>query len=374
MRLLYFTRHYTGHDARWLRVLGAAGLQLAYLPLGRIDALTFRQAHPSVDLLASPELRPDAGTEALAAALPTVAGEWHRYAPEVVLAGPLTDAGYLAARIDPERTLMMSWAFDVLHEVQLSPQAVARLEFVLRCGAPLFADCAAIADRCDEIAGRPVPRGCTLPWGLTAEDRPAASHGWRARLGDTTAAVVLSVRGFDPVHSPLLLIDAFQRAHVEDPSLRLWVAGDGALHAETVARVAAAGLATRVRFLGHLDQAALAGCYAEADLYLAGSRSDGSSISLLQAMDAGLPCIVSDLPSNREWLGSEGGAYGHDVASFAAQLVTLARLAPAARAQLAVRNRAEVNSRADLAANLPRLLAALREVVQGAATPVSPVA
>lgn len=374
MRLLYLTRHYGGHDARWLRVLGGAGLELGFLSLSRIDEAGFRRAHAAVELLASPELPPGAATEELNDAVPAVAAEWHRFAPEVVLAGPLTDAGYVAARIDAERTVMMSWAFDVLDEPQRDPPAAARLRWVLRCGAPLFADCAAIVGHCEEIAGRVVPRACMLPWGLAPEDRPSARRGWRARLGDEADTVILAVRGFAPVHSPLLLIDAFQRAHVEDHSLRLWLAGDGALRAETVARVAAAGLATRVRFLGHLDQAALAGCYAEADLYLAGSSSDGSSISLLQAMHAGLPCIVSDLPSNREWLGSEGGAYGHDVASFAVQLVALARLAPAARAQIAARNRAEVNSRADLAANLPRLLAALREVVQGAATRVSPVA
>ncbi len=361
MRLLYLTRHYTGHDARWLRVLGANGLKLAFLALNKMDTVGFQRIHSGVELLASPELRPDADTELLIAALPLLKVEWERFSPDVVLAGPLTDAGFLAAHIDPAITLMMSWAFDVMYEARRNPQAASRLDYVFNCGASLFADCDAVVDKCDLIAGHAVPRGCTLPWGLADEDRPVAVQGWRTRLGDDKALVVLAVRGFDPVHRPLMLIDAFIKAHKQMPSMRLWLAGDGELQKEAVAAIAVAGMQASVRLLGRLDQAELAGCYAEADLYLAGSICDGSSISLLQAMHAGLPCIVSDLPSNREWIGNEGGAYGNDADSFSAKLVQIAQISPSSRECIAKRNRLQVSLRADIHTNLPRLMHTLRD-------------
>jgi len=39
-----------------------------------------------------------------------------------------------------------------------------------------------------------------------------------------------------------------------------------------------------------------------ADIYVSASLSDGSSISLLEAMACGLAPIVSDIPGNREWV------------------------------------------------------------------------
>ncbi|MBG0787839.1 MAG: glycosyltransferase, partial [Anaerolineaceae bacterium] len=38
------------------------------------------------------------------------------------------------------------------------------------------------------------------------------------------------------------------------------------------------------------------------DLYVSPSHSDGSSISLLEAMATGRSVLVSDIPSNREWV------------------------------------------------------------------------
>jgi hypothetical protein len=42
--------------------------------------------------------------------------------------------------------------------------------------------------------------------------------------------------------------------------------------------------------------------YRIADLYLSASHSDGTSISLLEAMACGRPALVSDIPGNREWV------------------------------------------------------------------------
>jgi glycosyltransferase involved in cell wall biosynthesis len=38
------------------------------------------------------------------------------------------------------------------------------------------------------------------------------------------------------------------------------------------------------------------------DLYVSASHTDGSSISLIEALASGRPAIVSDIPGNREWI------------------------------------------------------------------------
>ncbi len=62
MRLLYLTRAYTAHDARWLRILAGLGYQLGFLPLRSADEVAFRRSHAAVDLLASPGVGADANT------------------------------------------------------------------------------------------------------------------------------------------------------------------------------------------------------------------------------------------------------------------------------------------------------------------------
>ena len=39
-----------------------------------------------------------------------------------------------------------------------------------------------------------------------------------------------------------------------------------------------------------------------ADLYISPSHVDGSSVSLMEALACGLPCLVSDIPANQEWV------------------------------------------------------------------------
>jgi glycosyltransferase involved in cell wall biosynthesis len=372
MRLLYFTRTYTRHDARWLRVLAEQGLVLGFLPLQQVLAGDFAREHPTVELLASPGLPAGADTARLDGAESQVRAECEAWRPDVILAGPLTDAGYLAARIDAGRTLLMSWAFDVLHEPAVSTGARERLRDTLRRGRHLFVDCRSLADQCEALAGRKYENVCVLPWGLTAGDKPEPRLGRRQQLGDETARVVLHTRGFEPVQQPQVVVEAFRRAYAQDDTLRLWLAGAGGSREQVEALVDAGGLRPAVRFLGQLDQSELAGCFAEADAYLACSLSDGTSLSLLQAMHAGLPCIVSDLPGNREWVESAGGwlVPAGEPAAYARAIRESADLSADARAGIAAHNRLSVCLRADLAANLPLLLRTLRTVA-GSSRPVA---
>jgi L-malate glycosyltransferase len=60
------------------------------------------------------------------------------------------------------------------------------------------------------------------------------------------------------------------------------------------------GMEDRVRFIGFLSMTELHEQYKKSSLYISVPRSDGLSISLLEAMAFGCIPIVSDLPSNRE--------------------------------------------------------------------------
>jgi len=67
------------------------------------------------------------------------------------------------------------------------------------------------------------------------------------------------------------------------------------------------GLEGAVRYLGGIGPAEMAERLRAADVYVSCSRQDGTSVSLLEALASGLPCVVSDLPTNAEWVSGENG-------------------------------------------------------------------
>ncbi len=62
------------------------------------------------------------------------------------------------------------------------------------------------------------------------------------------------------------------------------------------------GVLDRVAFGGHVSQTDLPNWYHRADLYISPSHVDGSSVSLMEALACGIPCLVSDIPANKEWV------------------------------------------------------------------------
>jgi glycosyltransferase involved in cell wall biosynthesis len=143
--------------------------------------------------------------------------------------------------------------------------------------------------------------------------------------------------------------------------------GSGSLESEVKQRLALAGLDERVHFPGQVEYAHLPDYYRAADLYLSASHSDGSSVSLLEAMGCGLPALVSDIPGNREWVdhGTNGWLFP-DGDTRALRLALLERVeAPESLPDAGARARERVESLANWDDNFRRLLGAYSLALDG---------
>lgn len=123
-----------------------------------------------------------------------------------------------------------------------------------------------------------------------------------------------------------VLIRAFAAAQL--PDCELVIAGDGPLRAalEQLAGEVAPG---RVRFAGSVDD--VPALLASAQAFVLASDHEGSPISILEAMRAGLPIIASDLPGIRDQLddGQCGMLVaGDDPSAFTNAMQNLANDAP----------------------------------------------
>jgi glycosyltransferase involved in cell wall biosynthesis len=147
-------------------------------------------------------------------------------------------------------------------------------------------------------------------------------------------------------HATLLEAFALLRARV--PETRLTLVGDGALRAELEETACRLELRDAVIFAGHTnDVAALLPSF---DIFALASRTEGTSLTLLEAAAAGLPIVATAVGGNAEIVvdGESGLLVPAGAPSeFATALETVARRSD--RAAMGARGRVVVMERYDLA-------------------------
>ncbi len=132
---------------------------------------------------------------------------------------------------------------------------------------------------------------------FTPEERAAA----RARHGVGEDHPVFVAAGrLAPQKNHALLLDAFASVRVKLPAARLLLAGGGPLREALETRARSLGLGDSLRFLGFQED--VRGLLAAADVYVLSSRYEGLSLSLLEAMACGLPCVSTAYPGADEAL------------------------------------------------------------------------
>ncbi|MBI6547037.1 MAG: glycosyltransferase family 4 protein [Cyanobacteria bacterium NC_groundwater_1444_Ag_S-0.65um_54_12] len=94
-------------------------------------------------------------------------------------------------------------------------------------------------------------------------------------------------------------LDILLRAMVKaDCRVHAWIIGDGP--AEHYLRALAKQLKIEERVIFWGRQTAIASWFAAADIYVSASQREGLSLAALEAMSAGLPLVLSDIPEFRE--------------------------------------------------------------------------
>jgi glycosyltransferase involved in cell wall biosynthesis len=142
--------------------------------------------------------------------------------------------------------------------------------------------------------------------------------------------------------------------------LRLVMLGNGSQAENLRSIFEKAGVSAQVNFPGQVSHDDLPRYFHEADLYISASQSDGSSISLLEAMACEIPVLVSDIPGNREWVTDSENGWLFEVgnAEALASLILKSLGMPEKLEQMKNKGRRVVEARADWKVNFGKLLEA----------------
>ena len=169
--------------------------------------------------------------------------------------------------------------------------------------------------------------------GIRPTPLPPRSEKLRRELdAEEGAFLILCLARFDPEKGLDYLVRALGRLKGElRRPFRCAIAGDGPLMEDIRRQIAEAGLEREVRLLGYRTD--VPELLAGADCYVCSSeRNEALSFAILEAMNAGLPLVVTDVGGNRDLAETEGVCgrvvpYG-DEAGFAGALRELAENEP----------------------------------------------
>jgi glycosyltransferase involved in cell wall biosynthesis len=351
------------HDRRFLRKIVDSGHEAWFLRLA--DAgLTNPSFDPTEDAHLVPwpsGVGPARGPADMTRLVPAFQEILRRVRPHVVHAGPVPTAGYLVGLSAFHPLLLMSWGSDLL--VDRGEEWLRATSLSLKSSDLLLCDNGVVRAKAQEIISYPTERIVVLPWGvdldrfapgpdtLRLRDRP----GWQGGF------LILSTRSWEPIYGTLPLLEAFADAHHIEPRIRLVLLGSGSLGDDVHAFIKERNLSRVVHAAGVISHDRMTDFFRASDLYSSASRSDGTSVSLLEALATGLPVVVSDIPGNREWVvpGTNGWlAPPTDARAFADRFVEAARQSTADRRRMSSANRALAEDRANWSRNSERLVEA----------------
>ncbi|MEX2512910.1 MAG: glycosyltransferase [Cyclobacteriaceae bacterium] len=147
-----------------------------------------------------------------------------------------------------------------------------------------------------------------------------------------------------PIKNLDRLISAFSALVKEDGEklMELWIVGDGPIKEELIQLASGIGLDGKVKFWGF--QKNIFGLLQQSDVFILPSLSEGSPVSLAEAMLIGLPSIVTEVGGGPEILGdSESGILINplDTAAIFEAMKKLLNLSKEERIEMGIRAKEE---------------------------------
>lgn len=346
--VVYATHGLTTHDRRFVEVMTTAGWDVDYMRFDGGSQSLEQRAMPSsvrlVDWLGSRDAFCEERRGEFIDAMSAVV-DW--LAPDLVHAGPIPTVGHVAASASDCPVVLMSWGSDLLVDVDRSPVMSGFARAAIAGGSATIVDCETVAAAARSLGADPT-RMLVIPWGVDL-----AAFPYRLMMSPSEPLRLLSLRSLEPLYDVATALRAV--AQVNDDlgagAIELTVAGSGSLASDLRVLASTLGIGDLVSWVGRVEETDVAALLGEHHIHLSTATTDGSSVSLLQALATGRPSIVTDIPSNREWIrhGEEGWLFRPEDSASLAQVIIQARSERDALADMGVRGRAVAEARADWA-------------------------
>lgn len=274
--------------------------------------------------------------------------------PDILHAHQVAGDGWVAAATGHHPLVVTAWGSDLLLGPQHSWTQRHLASWVLRRADAVTCVSTQLVEAAQAL-GADQNRTLVAHWGIDTNlytPGPAADS-LQQRLAPASAAIILSIRALKPVYNPLILAQTIPDVVKQHPEAHFIIrtyAADPETLLQFQTQIATNEVENNVTFVGELaNEQDIAELYRLADIAVSVPSSDGTPVSVLEAMACGAAPVVSDLPSLREWItDGENGLLVPvgDPEALAAAIVRLLQQ-PHLREQFRQRNQEIIHSRAD---------------------------
>lgn len=361
MKIIYFTLDYSPHDHRFLSALSQSEHEVFYVRLQRGPRqVESRPVPENVEIVQwAGGQKPFAWRD-----LPRLVLDFRRVVrkirPDLIHAGPIQTCAFIAVLSGFRPILTMSWGFDLMRDVERGWAWEKITRYVLRNTQYFTSDANVTRDKAVSYGMNP-EKTVVFPWGVNLNHFTPKNS-----LITDNCFTVFCNRAWEPIYGVDVLARAFVKVAAGRPQLGLLLLGSGSQGHLIRDILSNGGVLEQVTFAGQINNADLPRFYQMADLYISASHVDGSSVSLMEALACGLPCLVSDIPANKEWVraGQNGWLFRDgnvdDLAAKIAQALENRKLL----SQIGQNARIIAEERADWRKNSEILLQAYRKTME----------
>ena len=300
MKIIYFSLDYTPHDHRFLSALSESEHQVYYVRLQRgIRQTEDRPVPENIE-----QVQWEGGKEVFRwSDLPKFVSGLRRVIrrikPDLIHAGPIQTCAFIAILTGFRPVLTMSWGFDLMKDVDRSWWWRFATEFTLQRSAYFTSDAQVTCDKAIRFGMDP-KRTVVFPWGVDLNYYCPEPR--EKPLGKSKGFTLFCNRSWEPNYGVDVLAQAFVDVSQRQSEMSLILLSGGSQSSLIRNTLERGGVMERVTLTGQISQRDLPRYYRMADLFISPSHVDGSSVSLMEALACGLPCLVSDIPANKEWV------------------------------------------------------------------------
>ena len=359
MKLIYFSLGYSTHDYRFLKAISDGGHDVHFVQLeGNRRQVESRSVPENVN-----QVIWKGGREAFTwNKLPALVMDFKRLLrdlkPDLVHVGPIQTCAFIAVLAGASPLLTMSWGFDLMDDVHKGWIWEFATKYTLKRSTFFTSDANVTKDKAVAYGMDP-EKTIVFPWGVDLEHFTK-----KEERKESSGFVLFCNRSWETRYGVDVLARAFVKVASQREDVRLLLLGGGSQGANLRKIFQSGGVDEYVTYGGQISQTDLPRWYHMADLYISPSHVDGSSVSLMEALACGLPCLVSDIPANKEWVFEDenGWLFRDGDADHLAEKILAAMNQREKLPEVGKASRSEAEKRADWKKNAAALMEVYRSL------------
>ena len=259
----------------------------------------------------------------------------------------------------------ISFATDVMVTAAKSPGELSRLRRLVQSIDVLVTDNYATENALISM-GAAADKVLRIPWG---PEKGGVNSMTRAECGwPEDRRIVLYPRSLEPHYDPGVFVDALALVAKRVPDVLAVLVEVGSLVEDTKRRIAAAGLSSHVHFEPLREPGEFRVMMACADVVVVTPRTDGTSVTVMDAIAQGVPVVSSLTAGSAEWVveGITGWTFPVGSASELADAMERALLADVShRALIIEQAKTLVSQKAGWDSSARRLGETIRGLLEG---------